>query len=420
MRVRFRGIPATDPDAACALLVAAGICMVVDERHPVRFTMGQRRGSMGRVTVTEATVLLNNTLKEVWGGSRMVSEKRLVCEESQEEGEEEEQTDSTATLSPTTPYASEILQKWVQIWHILDVEEVDIFEVILLAVNCHLPDWRGEAVHNWSPSAPRPLRGVWEGTGAGQGQLRLRGALIPAPHRNTHQLREAHAISSRQAFDERKQGGRHHLPKGAERCQQKEKIRIGIPCPDILRRGNDDTGDTLATMLGAPSWLKEAQIPAWWEPLVPGSAMESASSVCIRFVQLRAPQPNAGATKTRQHIRSQLVEVLNKIQQVCGTDNAPFAVTDVSYIAFVNKDNKLEGIITIQKRARETLEDDIAMGAMLAFHIGNDVQSETAQSFKWCPVCGEYGRTQCGVTAITAAYRWAGLSRRKLTMGTQQ
>jgi hypothetical protein len=272
---------------------------VFDERHPVRFTMGQSRGSMCRVTVTEAMVLLNNTLKEVWGGNRMVSEKRLVCEESQEEGEEEEQTDSTATLSPTTPCASEILQKWVQIWHILEVEEVDIHEVILLAVNCHLPDWRGEAVHNWSPSAPRPLRGVWEGTVAGQGQLRLRGALIPAPHRNTHQLCETHAISSRQAFDERKQGGRHHLPEGAERRQRKEKIRIGIPCPDILRRGNDDTGDTLATMLGAPSWLTEAQIPAWWEPLVPGSAMESASSVCIRFVQLRAPQQNAGATKTR-------------------------------------------------------------------------------------------------------------------------
>jgi hypothetical protein len=115
-----------------------------------------------------------------------------------------------------------------------------------------------------------------------------------------------------------------------------------------------------------------------------------------------------------------LVEVLNKIQEVCGTDNAPFAVTDDRYIAFVNKENKLEGIITIQKRARETLEDNIAVGAMLAFHICNDVQSETAQSFRWCPVSGEYGRTQCPVTAITAAYTWAGLSRRKLTMGTQR
>ena len=37
----------------------------------------------------------------------MVSEKRLVCEESQEDGQEEEQTDSTATLLPTTPYSND-------------------------------------------------------------------------------------------------------------------------------------------------------------------------------------------------------------------------------------------------------------------------------------------------------------------------
>jgi hypothetical protein len=78
---------------------------------------------------------------------------------------------------------------------------------------------------------------------------------------------------------------------------------------------------------------------------VPGSAMENASSVC--FVQVRASQPNAEATKTRQHVQSQLVEVLNKIQQASGTNNVPFVITDISYIAFVNKDNKLEGIITI-------------------------------------------------------------------------
>lgn len=234
-----------------------------------------------------------------------------MCEESQEDGEEEEQTDITATLLPTTPYSTDMLQLWVQIWHILCVEEVDIHEVILLAVNCHLPDWRGQAVHNWSPRAPRPLRGVWEGTGAGQGQLRLRGTSIPAPHSNTHQLREAYAINSRQAFDERKQGGRHHLPKGAECRPRKEKIWLGIPCPDILSLGHNDDGDTSVTMLGAQSWLKKVQIPARWEPLVPGSVMESTSSVCIRLEQLREPRPNAGATKTRQQIRSQLVEVLN-------------------------------------------------------------------------------------------------------------
>jgi hypothetical protein len=216
---------------------------------------------------------------------------------------------------------------------------------------------------------------VWEGTGARQGQLRLRGALIPAQHRNTHQLREAHAIHNQQAFDERKRGGRHHLPEGAERRQRKEKIRIGIPSWDILQGGNIDRGDTLATMLGAPGWLKDVQIPVvWWEPLVPGSAIERESSVCIRFEQLRTSQLNAEAKGTRQQIRAKLVDVLNKIQQVSGVDNAPFVATDVSYIAYVNKESKLEGIIAIQKRTREALEDDIAIGAMLAFHIGNDVQ----------------------------------------------
>jgi hypothetical protein len=244
----------------------------------------------------------------------MVSERRLVCEESQDVEEEDEQTERIAKLSPTNPYAPDMLQKWVQIWHTLGVDEIDINEVILLAVNCYLPDWQGEAVHNWSPSAPRPLRGVWEGTGAGQGQLRLRGALIPAQHRNTHQLREAHAIHSQQAFDERKQGGRHHLPEGAERRQRKEKIHIGIPSRDILQEGNIDRGDTLTTMLGAPGWLKDVQVPVWWEPLVPGSAMERESSVCIRFEQLRASQLNAEAMGTRQQIRAKLVDVLNRRQ----------------------------------------------------------------------------------------------------------
>ena len=153
-----------------------------------------------------------------------------------------------------------MLLRWVQIWHILGVEEIDINEVILLTANCYLPDWRWGAVHNWSPSSPRPLRGVREGTGAGQGQLRLRGAPIPAPHRNTHQLREAYAIDSQLAFDERKQGGRHHLPEGADRRQRKEKNQIGIPSSSILPRGNDDMRDTTA-MLGAPLWLKQVQIP---------------------------------------------------------------------------------------------------------------------------------------------------------------
>jgi hypothetical protein len=54
--------------------------------------MGQRRGSTCRITITEVTVLLNDNLKEVWEGSRMIGGKRITCEENQAEGDEEEQT----------------------------------------------------------------------------------------------------------------------------------------------------------------------------------------------------------------------------------------------------------------------------------------------------------------------------------------
>ncbi len=98
--------------------------------------------------------------------------------------------------------------------------------------------------------------------------------------------------------------------------------------------------------------------------------------------------------------------MLNEIQHVCGSDAAPFEVTDISYIAYVGKDDRLAGVITIQKRTKETLEDDIATGAILAFCIGNSVPSDTAQRFRWCPISGEYGQTRCGITAVTAAHTY--------------
>jgi hypothetical protein len=104
----------------------------------------------------------------------------------------------------------------MRIWQILEVEEADVHELILLAVRCYLPDWRGDEVQNWTPGAPRPLRRVWDGTGAGQGQIRLRGGLISAHDRNTHQLREVYAVNDRQAFEERQAGTNHHLPVGAD------------------------------------------------------------------------------------------------------------------------------------------------------------------------------------------------------------
>ncbi len=82
----------------------AGVRIVTEESHPVQFEMGQRRCSTNVVTVTEVTTLPNEALWGVWEGSRMVGGKRVVCEEVQGDGEEEEQTDNIATLLPTNNY----------------------------------------------------------------------------------------------------------------------------------------------------------------------------------------------------------------------------------------------------------------------------------------------------------------------------
>jgi hypothetical protein len=186
-------------------------------------------------SVTEVTALLNEALREVWAGKRMVGGKHVVCDEDKRDGEEDNQ-DNIASLLPTSGYSSDHLQRWMRIWQILEVEEVDIHELILLAVRCYLPDWRGDEVQNWAPGAPRPLRRVWDGTGVGQGQIRLRGGLISAQDRNTHQLREVYAVNGRQAFEERQAGTHHHLPLGTERSPRREHIQLGIPCSNLLTR----------------------------------------------------------------------------------------------------------------------------------------------------------------------------------------
>jgi hypothetical protein len=63
------------------------------------------------ITVTDVTARPNEALRGIWEGSTMVGGKRVVCEEGQGDGEEEEQTDNIATLLPTNNYSRDILQR---------------------------------------------------------------------------------------------------------------------------------------------------------------------------------------------------------------------------------------------------------------------------------------------------------------------
>ncbi len=49
----------------------------------------------------------------------------------------------------------------------------------------------------------------------------------------------------------------------------------------------------------------------------------------ISHISICAPRQTEAAVKTRQQIRAQLVNVLNEIQRVCGSNSGPFASKDV-------------------------------------------------------------------------------------------
>ena len=66
------------------LPVEAGISIIDEQSHPLRFEIGQRRCS----TNIDTVAVPNQALREVWAGSRMVGGKRIACEEGKGEGEE--------------------------------------------------------------------------------------------------------------------------------------------------------------------------------------------------------------------------------------------------------------------------------------------------------------------------------------------
>ena len=42
------------------------------------------------------------------------------------------------------------------------------------------------------------------------------------------------------------------------------------------------------------------------------------------------------------------------------------------------------------------MDTDILVGAILGFHIGNDVQNMTTRKYKRCPISGQDSMTICG------------------------
>jgi len=215
--VDMHGIPANDGSHAVDLLTSAGLQVIQDRRCPPTFQTHTKRESALRVTKLRAKVVINDALKHVWSDRQRVGGAEVICERVVEQSEEEEEWAYTAVLKPPHAYASDLLQQWCRAWGLLGLSDLEMREMSIWSTQICMPEWQIDELLVWSSGLPRLLLQAWTGTGAMQGQIRLRGERIAAQHRNTHLLRNVYAIGGREAFEARCQHNDHHLPSGAVR-----------------------------------------------------------------------------------------------------------------------------------------------------------------------------------------------------------
>jgi hypothetical protein len=92
----------------------------------------------------------------------------------------------------------------------------------------------------------------------------------------------------------------------------------------------------------------------------------------------------------------------NQIQDRCWVGKRPFTVDEVHVVWVVRPDGGVEGALTLKMRPDVSLDEDVLVGTLLAFFIGNSMSQGQGETLRWCPVLSELGLSSCEVTQITA------------------
>jgi len=413
---RFQGIPADNEQQAIALLRATGIDATDENWDKAQFEVRRMRSGKRAASEMTVRVVMNEALFKACAEQYKLGGQEVTCDLDRSTDDGQDSNHITAALHPVGTEAGSRWEQWMQVWKHTGITETEVREVILLNVQVQMPEWGANALQVWSPNSPRAVSGVWEGNGAAQGQLRITGKPIPGQDRNTHNLQAAWAVAGRESFEARQPGAKDMYPKGATRAVKSVKIELTLPRRIPREARQSAPANTAAMLEGAPSWLQQCSMHTRWEPLVESDRQERGSSICIRMVQTKGTFRDRGG-RDRHSVRQEAVNMLNDIQARCGLGNPDFKIEEVNFTGFLNARGALEGMITVEKRAKELFTADTLAGVILAFCIGNRVQQ--AADMRWCPAVGLRGESACSITGITAACTWAGLPRRDIVFGHQ-
>jgi hypothetical protein len=206
-------------------------------------------------------------------------------------------------------------------------------------------------------------------------------------------------------------------------------IRIGLPKTEtvaswisnnqFLQCHPELAMEAADILSSAPSWLQECAIHAKLDPVLGRCSWEENSSLCIRFRQTHKTAP---FNIDRARIRLLTCNMINKLQQQCWPDNAPFKIEEINFAGYFahshSEHKKLEGMITIEYRSHTPLEQDLQVGLLLAMYIGNDIPTgEAGSGLKWCRIRNEMSHTSCTVKRVSARRSTRGHCRQDIPLG---
>jgi hypothetical protein len=149
---------------------------------------------------------------------------------------------------------------------------------------------------------------------------------------------------------------------------------------------------------------------------------EASSTVCIRFLQLRGQRPVNEWEDTNRGLRRGSFQLASEIQKMCWPDARKFENSDIETHIVVNGGGRVEGRILLCNRtgAMHEMEEDMLVGILLAFLIGNSVARGPGVDLRWCPLTQRIGLTSCALTGVTVRRSPFNRMRRDVCFGHQR
>jgi len=309
------------------------------------------------------------------------------------------------------------MASWRTVWGLVGGSEQDALHLFRMCANGTFPEWQCVSVRVVGNDArPHCLATMWgrKYCRTGSGRVYLEGRLAcPVVQCGS----EEHAVS--------------------------RAVHMGVPDTKQLRQWhraiNRDETDLVGQQEGeewlqwtsevfeaAPDWMARLQVESVWAPVLGLNMKTRDSSVCVSFEQSGSTRRELESQGLGRDVRSvedmcASVRVMaNQIQDRCWAGKKPFTEEEVHVAWAVRPDGGAEGALTLKMRPDVQLHEDILVGTLLAFFIGNSMSHGQGEFLRWCPVLSELGVSSCEVTQITARRGNQLPTRKQIRFGHQR